>query len=237
MSKSFGKLGEDFKVSNTKFILRSINTQQLDKQYILQELTDINSTLFAQQFANETNENNCTPNQQNQSNTALHTTLENIGISKTMTKPIDTIVLNDDIVLKLFISPSKQKNIKCWFCRLSIPNEWSPLGIPIKYIEKTKKFHTEGSFCSFNCISSYITDNSSTFRYKDSGPLLFLMYRMIFKNPVPIMQIKQAPSWKLLKEYGGHLDVEEYRKSLQYLEYKNMNQTIFLPCVELFNET
>ena len=168
----------------------------------------------------------------------LHTTLEHNGVSRTNTKPLDTIVLNDELAIKLFASPINKVrgHVKCWHCRHLLPPDWYPLGIPLSYSEKTKQFSIEGIFCSFNCIRAYIHESNTTFRYKESGHLLHMMYRKLFGMETPIIEIKPSPSWKLLKEYGGHLDIDDYRKCLQYIEYKQMKQSWFVPVMELFTE-
>jgi len=43
------------------------------------------------------------------------------------------------------------------------------------------------------------------------------MYIDLFNRP-PI-KITAAPSWKLLKEYGGHFSIEQFRKSFNTIEY------------------
>jgi len=218
-------------VKNTKFILRSINPGELDKQYIMKELQDSGTIFMTQQL-------NSISNPDLEGIHKLHTTLESNGVSRANAKPLDTIVLNDELSIKLFASPINKPrgHLRCWYCRNLIPPDWFPIGLPTQYSEKTQQFSTEGCFCSFNCISSYTHENANCFRYKDSGHLLYMMYRKIFHIEIPTVEILPSPSWKLLKEYGGHLDVDDYRKCLQFVDYKQMNQTWSLPTIELFTE-
>jgi hypothetical protein len=227
--KSFCSLGETIK--NTRFVLKSINTNELDKQYIMKELQDMQSVLITQQLTNTST------SRTSDSANKLHTTLEIGGFAHTTSKPIDTIVFSDDVTIKLFASPINKArgHVRCWYCRTIIPQDWCPLGIPIKYIEKTKQFVTEGIVCSFNCMCGYVQENHN-FRYKDSGHLIYMLYRRIFNCHVPTIDILPSPSWKLLKEYGGNMDIDEYRKAIQYLDYKSLNQTWFISALELFTE-
>ncbi len=80
--------------------------------------------------------------------------------------------------------------------------------------------------CSFNCMFAYITEYDN-YKYKDSASLIQLLYHSYFpgKN-ILLSDFKPAPSWKLLKPYGGELTIDEYRKSFQVVGYKPLNQNI-----------
>ena len=75
-------------------------------------------------------------------------------------------------------------------------------------------FETEGTFCSFNCIVSFIEENSSNPIYQNSNNLIYLMYKQIF-GWYPEQSFIRSPSWKLRKEYGGPLSDEDYDKYIQ----------------------
>lgn len=80
-------------------------------------------------------------------------------------------------------------------------------------------YQTDGVFCSFNCCSAYIIDNKKTPLYTSSSMLLINMYNdMFFKQ---IKSIPPAPHWRTLTHYGGHLNINEFRESLDNVEYKN----------------
>jgi len=129
---------------------------------------------------------------------------------------------------------------KCWWHRDKIQHH--PLGIPIRYssqkndgIEKerlAKKFkdsnynpdsndffETIGVVCSFPCMKAYILDQlsrSRSSRFKNSLTLMTLLYSKMFGK---IITIPTAPTWKLLKQYGGHLTPKEYTSTFGRLEY------------------
>jgi hypothetical protein len=126
----------------------------------------------------------------------------------------------------------------CWWCRHNFQTR--PIGCPIRYNphkstgiekerfeEKTKAagldcetndfFETEGYFCSFPCCKAYILDQQGNSKYKDSATLLTLLYLKIYGSS-PTFPC--APTWKILKDYGGHLNISEFRSSFGRLEYE-----------------
>ena len=86
-------------------------------------------------------------------------------------------------------------------------------------------FETEGIVCSFNCMVSYIDDNSFNPLYQNSYNYLHLMYKHIF-GEYPSKPIIRAPSWKLRKEYGGKLNDNDYAKYLQSIPIVDGKQII-----------
>lgn len=85
-------------------------------------------------------------------------------------------------------------------------------------IDEKEKYITDGIFCSFNCCMSYITDNKNNSFYSMSEMLLLKMYNDI--NPDKVPRIQEAAHWRILKQYGGHLTIEQFRKSFSKIEYK-----------------
>lgn len=79
---------------------------------------------------------------------------------------------------------------------------------------------TDGIFCSFNCTLSFIKDNSHDILYKESYSLLHSMYfDLVGKKMAKIIP---SPHWRLLKDFGGHLSIEEFRQNLNTVDYKFM---------------
>lgn len=78
---------------------------------------------------------------------------------------------------------------------------------------------TDGVFCSFNCCKSWIIDNNFKKIYEDSESLLLKLYREF--NDISIFDIKitPAPSWRILKKYGGFKTIEEFRSELNCIDY------------------
>jgi hypothetical protein len=97
---------------------------------------------------------------------------------------------------------------------------------------KVDFFETEGYFCSLPCCKGYILDQKGYIRYKESLGLLYMMCKILYgsnwKTTATVIEddgkaasedIPAAPSWKLLKEYGGHLSIQEFRASFGKFKY------------------
>ena len=134
-------------------------------------------------------------------------------------------------------------NKPCWWCRHLFKTR--PIGCPLVYHPHKKEgvdkerfeeklkaanisrdgndfFETEGYFCSFPCCKAYILSQRNNMKYKDSAGLLsLLMYSIYRRRDI----IPAAPSWKLLKDYGGHLTIQEFRSSFGKLEYEETINT------------
>lgn len=83
-------------------------------------------------------------------------------------------------------------------------------------------YETDGCFCSFNCCLAYIQNCNHNPIYMNSKRLLMKMYSEIF-NTTKLVKIFPAPSWRLLKEYGGFMDIQEFRNSFKnyiYIDHK-----------------
>ena len=79
-------------------------------------------------------------------------------------------------------------------------------------------YETDGVFCSFNCCKSWIDDNKKDKKYNMSNVLLSKMYNNIMdtKN----VCISPAPHWRLLEQYGGHLNILKFREEFNKIDYK-----------------
>lgn len=83
-------------------------------------------------------------------------------------------------------------------------------------------FLTDGVFCSFNCVMSFIQSNYHNSLYRDSWNLLHIMYEQLVGKKMKQCKILAAPDWRLLRVYGGHLTIEEFRRSFNHVEYKEL---------------
>lgn len=91
---------------------------------------------------------------------------------------------------------------------------------------KNDYYETDGIFCSFNCCLAWIKDNSHNNLYTNSVYLLHQMYYSYFDIQ---HQIHPAPHWRMLKEYGGHLSIDDYRSSFNKVIYDNEHYIRTLP--------
>lgn len=83
----------------------------------------------------------------------------------------------------------------------------------------------DGMFCSFNCCLAFIQHHHNEPIYRYSENLLSHIYVQTFgENAQPITA---APSWRILKEYGGPLSIAEYRKNFYKVEYKDIYNVMY----------
>lgn len=107
-------------------------------------------------------------------------------------------------------------NVKCWYCRNSFKEP--PVRLPENYFKG--KFICTGNFCSYNCAMSYNIDlNDEKTSVRNS--LINMLYQKTYKTDDII---KPSPSWKVLKEYGGLLSIDEFRNNLN----KNTDDYVYL---------
>lgn len=103
-------------------------------------------------------------------------------------------------------------------------------GKPIFLPDKIENgyFYIIGWFCSLNCALTY------NFNIKDNRVNQRLsLLKQLYKIPV---DIKPAPSNKILKKYGGKLTIEEYR-DLFYDKFSNYNMVVSpIKCMNFYLE-
>lgn len=99
-------------------------------------------------------------------------------------------------------------------------------------------YETDGVFCSFNCCQAWINDNKHNRLYDMSSILLSKMYNTMMgtKNIVII----PAPHWRILEQYGGHVNIMNFRDGFNKVDYKCHGVTKklpnFLPLGTLYEE-
>jgi hypothetical protein len=225
---------DDLEEKDSTFTLKNINPAQLDKKYNMKDLKKIiDKELVDIDTSKEIKFNEPKKNNKKSDIAKLTSELESLGISDNKPKTYETIVTSStNIKIKAYTcfkeehekcEVPKFTNIKCWWCRSCIPKTIHPLGMPIRYNKEGDFFDTEGIFCSFNCMCSYLHENTNVSQYKDSGSLIYFMYKLIFNEYPYKMNIRKAPSWKLLKEYGGHLSIEDFRSMFNTVNIHTQN--------------
>lgn len=116
-------------------------------------------------------------------------------------------------------------NLCCWWCCHTF--DTLPLGLPDKMINNI--FHVIGYFCSFNCALAY-NMNLNDHRIWERMSLLYMLRNKICTNMIQHklqpneLQILEpeisrllgdiiiSPPRYLLKMFGGHLDINEFRE-------------------------
>jgi hypothetical protein len=126
-----------------------------------------------------------------------------------------------------------KENISDFQCKY-IEKYTSDNNINVK-VHKDGYYEVDGVFCSFNCCASFIKENKQNKLYSSSYYLLQKMYIDMFDSP-PV-NISPAPSWRLLKEYGGHLSIEQYRSTFNLVNYECKNFIRNIKCIaHIFEE-
>lgn len=86
-------------------------------------------------------------------------------------------------------------------------------------IEERDFYIVDGVFCSPNCCLAFIEENKKNPLYRYSKQLL---YKMCEDIGIELRgnTITPADDWRLLKDYGGFLSIEEYRKNFTNITYE-----------------
>lgn len=108
----------------------------------------------------------------------------------------------------------KSTNNKCFNCHNSFEN--LPFFLPFDYCSKLDRYKLFGNFCSPNCVKTYCLNNKI---FENKMYIVGQFYRKLFG---PDFRITPAKNFLCLKEYGGNLTIDEYRKSF----YKNNRYTL-----------
>ena len=105
-------------------------------------------------------------------------------------------------------------------------------------IKDNQYYETDGVFCSFNCCLAFVLDNKHNRLYDNSERLLIKIHNKLMNSVNSI--INPSPHWKLLKEYGGHLDIDKFRNNFNKIEYiyqgVNKSEICFSPLITLYEE-
>jgi len=78
-------------------------------------------------------------------------------------------------------------------------------------LKKKNYYISDGVFCSFNCALAFAKDNKHKKMYDNSIILLNKIMKKITDNLK--FEIDPAPHWRLLKDYGGYMSIDEFRNS------------------------
>lgn len=155
-------------------------------------------------------------------------------VSNKATKKYYSEVSKDNYKIKENITNNKRQmlDVNKKFIFIPISNE-STINI-----DKKEYYLTDGCFCSFNCCKAFIKDNKHNVVYEQSDFLLTKMYNEIMNTKNKI--IHQAPHWRLLREYGGILSINQFRDNFNKItyDYHGLIKTheIFKPIGTLYEE-
>ena len=102
----------------------------------------------------------------------------------------------------------KTTDICCWYCCHRFDTQ--PVCIPANHNQLERYFEVFGIFCSWNCAKSYIQQSYSS---ESSEQLMWMriMAKQVFGTT--LKQFHAAPPRIFLKMFGGHLTIEEFRRT------------------------
>lgn len=95
----------------------------------------------------------------------------------------------------------------CWWCCHSC--DGVPLQLPYKYDYRTDKFSTCGQFCSWSCMKTFTLDKYGVTRGGQMMCNIIIMRKKLYNT---VERIHASPNRFSLKEFGGTLTIEEFRK-------------------------
>jgi hypothetical protein len=192
IKKKRGRKPKNIKIENNNIIENDINSE--DENIILHlpiKNEDINKI---------NNSNNIFIN-----NNDCKTETEDVYLSSTDKTTDMRTSINNNIKKIITHSLNYSKNTKCWWCRNNF--ETPSVQLPQDYYNET--YYCIGNFCSYNCAKSYNVDLNDNNIWKRESLLNNLYYDTYHEYK----DIKNAPSWMTLLEYGGTLSISEFRES------------------------
>lgn len=107
-------------------------------------------------------------------------------------------------------------NICCHWCCHTFSN--APFGIPTKYVGN--KYHVIGCFCSLECAAAF------NFSVKGSCEEIWSNYSLINQLSRDLghkPHVKPAPNRLVLKMFGGHLSIDDFRNYCYTSKILNVN--------------
>lgn len=108
-----------------------------------------------------------------------------------------------------------KSDFRCYNCHHNFPNK--PFYLPVDYCQELNRYKVMGNFCSPNCVKSYALSHKI---YSNKAYLVGQMYRKLLGHQI----IKKAPPIQCLREYGGYMDISEYRDTFN--KYDNTSYSI-----------
>ncbi len=131
------------------------------------------------------------------------TEIEGIELVKTERKKVNKQLVKFSTKLDDCGKWPTSSNSLCWWCCHSYTTV--PIPSVIKYEEITKKYHLKGLFCSWECSYAFTSENCR------NSSAIGKLYREWTGDRK--MNVQRAPNKYVLKAFGGHMDISEFRKS------------------------
>jgi hypothetical protein len=116
----------------------------------------------------------------------------------------------------------EKTDVSCWWCCHNFTS--MPIGVPVDFVARIKKFRVKGIFCSFACMIAYAKNQHIFSKY-----LVRYFYCKLTGEPISDTQLPCAPPRCALKMFGGELNIDEFRKkSKENTIYKMIDYPLFI---------
>lgn len=140
-------------------------------------------------------------------------------VSDRMTKTYHSEITKDVYTLRENVTPGQTDDVSKELLDQTshmIKNEYK--------IQSRNYYLMDGLFCSFNCCLAFIKSNTRNPLYINSENYLIKIYYDIFGSESA--SLVPAPSWRLLKNYGGHMTIEDFRKNFYKVDYFSIDNLV-----------
>lgn len=102
-------------------------------------------------------------------------------------------------------------DISCFYC--AHPFDGVPVSIPVNFDKASSRWETDGVFCSVPCALAYLADYEHH-DYQFANKICWLRYfAKTYFGCKNALSCKRAPSRRLLRKFGGHMSIEDFRST------------------------
>ena len=194
-------------ITDIDFIKYKPDIEKIDT-YNLHETNNFINFNFIKNNDNDISYNNIEKETNNEiNNSKISIPIDDTNNRKTIDRKLKELSFNlrNDII---------NKKSACFWCTYDFDNE--PIHIPTSFNNNTNSYNCYGCFCSPECACSFLM-NESTIDSSSKFERYYLLNNIYGKIYNYKKNIKPAPCpHYLLKKFYGNLDIQEYRKLLNY---------------------
>lgn len=103
--------------------------------------------------------------------------------------------------------------IYCWWCSHPPSSDTLPVPQPVRFNKRTNAIICRGYFCSFNCCKADLLNKKN--QLPDSATMVTYLCKKLTGK---LQRIPCAPPPCMLDIFGGHLDINQFRKQATMLD-------------------
>ncbi len=117
----------------------------------------------------------------------------------------------------------ERTDVCCWWCCHQF--DTVPVGMPVDYDAKVKKYRVKGVYCGFPCMMAHSLQEP---KMAKKNYMIKYLHTKMTGMPIETV-IDVAPPRCALKMFGGELSIEEFRQSSKHEKvYKMVNYPMFI---------